>query len=222
MHLCIVVLRRADSPQLAFMPDSANNARFLSHKQKVIAIDRVAGNMVGVKTKQYRPAQVQEALLDVKVWSLALIGFCSGVINGGVSNFGTSLIKGYGFSGILATLLQLPSGAIEFAVVPLCGLVATYVKDVRCLTMIVVSLVPLGGLLGIRFTSLGHRWSLVGSTWLQGIVGAPIILAWNLLSTDIAGHTKRSLANGLWFTLYASGNIAGANIFCRRHPASNC
>ncbi|KAK4544782.1 hypothetical protein LTR36_004031 [Oleoguttula mirabilis] len=198
---------------LTFMPDSANNARFLTHKQKVIAIDRVAGNMVGVKTKQYQSAQVKEALLDVKVWSLALIGFASGVINGGVSNFGAALIKGLGFSGILATLLQLPSGAIEFTIVPLCGLFATYVKDVRCLTMIVVSLVPLGGLLGIRLTSLDHRWSLVGSSWLQGILGAPIILAWSLLAANIAGHTKRSLANGLWFTLYASGNTVGANIF---------
>lgn len=198
------------------MPDSANNARFLTHKQKVIAIDRISGNMVGVKTKQYRPAQVVEALLDPKVWSLTLIGLSSGVINGGVSNFGSSLIKGFGFSGIDATLLQLPSGAIEFLTVPACGLIATYVKDARCLTMMAISLVPLGGLLGIRLTGLDHRWSLVGSTWLQGILGAPIILAWNLLATNIAGHTKRSIANGMWFLFYAAGNIVGANIFDTR------
>ncbi|KAK5134215.1 hypothetical protein LTR08_006875 [Meristemomyces frigidus] len=198
---------------LIFMPDSANNARFLTHKQKVIAVDRISRNMVGTKTKQYRPAQVKEALLDIKVWSLVLIGLCTGIINGGVSNFQTALIKGFGFSGILATLLQLPAGAIEFITVPVCGLVATYVKDARCLTMMVVSLAPLGGLLGIRLTSLDHRWSLVGCSWLQGMVGAPIILAWNILATDIAGHTKRSVTNGLWFTFYAAGNIIGANIF---------
>jgi len=195
------------------MPDSAKNARFLSHKQKVIAIDRISGNMVGVKTKQYRPTQVREALLDPKVWALVLIGLSTGVINGGYTNFASSLIKGFGFSGIMATLLQLPAGAIEFLVVPACGLIATYVKDVRCLTMMVVSLIPLGGLLGIRLTSLDHRWSLVGCAWLQGILGAPIILAWNLLATDIAGHTKRTVANGLWFAFYAAGNIVGASIF---------
>jgi hypothetical protein len=198
------------------MPDSANNARFLTHKQKVIAIDRIAANMVGTKTKQYSPAQVLEAALDVKVWALALMGMASGVINGGVSNFGSSLIKGFGFSGIYATLLQLPTGAIEFITVPACGLIATYIKDVRCLTMVIICLPPLGGLLGIRLTSLDHRWSLVGCSWLQGIVGAPIILYWNLLTTNIGGHTKRSIANGMWFTFYAAGNIAGANIFDTR------
>ncbi|TKA80893.1 hypothetical protein B0A55_01664 [Friedmanniomyces simplex] len=201
---------------LTVMPDSAANARFLTHKQKVIAVERIAKNMVGVKTKQYKMSQVFEALLDVKVWTLVLIGMATGVINGGVSNFGSSLIKGFGFSSINATLLQLPNGVLEFLTVPTCGLIATYVKDVRCLTIMVVCLIPLGGLLGIRLTSLDHRWSLVGSSWLQGIVGAPIILSWNLLTTNIAGHTKRSVSNGMWFVFYAAGNIAGANIFDTR------
>lgn len=183
---------------LTVMPDSAANARFLSHKQKVIAVDRISTNMVGVKTPQYKMKQVFEALVDVKVWSLVLIGMATGVINGGVSNFGSSLIKGFGFSSIDATLLQLPNGAIEFLTIPTCGLLATYVKDVRCATMMIVCLIPLGGLLGIRLTSLDHRWALVGSSWLQGIVGAPIILCWNLLTTNIAGHTKRSMSNGMW------------------------
>jgi hypothetical protein len=32
----------------------------------------------------------------------------------------------------------------------------------------------------------------------------------------VAGHTKRAVANGIWFTLYAAGNVAGANIFFSR------
>ncbi|KAI6906060.1 MFS general substrate transporter [Hortaea werneckii] len=178
---------------LIFMPDSANNASFLNHKQKVIAIDRVSANMVGVKTKQYKPSQMKEAALDVKVWALTLVALAVGVVNGGYSNFQTSLIKGYGFSGIMATLLQLPAGAIEFVTVPVCGLFATYVKDVRCLTMMVVCLAPLGGLLG-----------------------APISLTWNILQSDIGGHTKRTITNGLWFTFYAAGNIVGSNMFDNR------
>ncbi|RPA93856.1 MFS general substrate transporter [Choiromyces venosus 120613-1] len=39
---------------------------------------------------------------------------------------------------------------------------------------------PFGGLLGIRLTSLEHKWTLVGCTWL------------------------RSVANGMWFTLSKS------------------
>jgi MFS family permease len=198
------------------MPDSPASARFLTHKQRIVAIDRIAANMIGVKTKQFQARQVLEAVFDVKVVCLNLIALGCGVVNGGVSNFASSLIKGYGFSGLTATLLQLPTGAFEFLLIPLCGLAAGYFKNSRCIILAVICLPPLGGLLGIRLTPLTHRWSLVGCTWLQYLVGAPVILSWNLLTTNIAGHTKRSTANGLWFCFYAAGNIAGANIFFSR------
>lgn len=198
------------------MPDSPLSAKFLSHKQRIVAIDRIASNMIGVKTKQFQRHQAIEALVDFKVLCIALIGLCCGVINGGVSNFSSSLLRGFGFSGIYTTLLQLPTGAIEFFVVPICGLAAGYFRNTRCIILAVVCLPPLAGLLGIRLTPLSERWSLVGCTWLQYIVGAPVILSWNLLTTNIAGHTKRSTANGMWFVFYAAGNIAGANIFFAR------
>ncbi|KAI9038682.1 putative MFS allantoate transporter [Aspergillus affinis] len=201
---------------LWLMPDSPSSARFLSHRQRIVAVQRVSENMIGIKTKQIKPQQAFEIVYDIKVLCCAFIGLSCGVINGGVSNFSSSLIKGYGFSGIYATLLQLPTGAIEALVVPICGLVSTYVRDSRCIVLAVVCLIPFGGLLGIRFTDVQHRWTLVGCTWLQYIVGAPVIVSWNILSTNVAGHTKRSLSNGLWFVLYAAGNVAGANIFFER------
>ncbi|KAL4880161.1 major facilitator superfamily domain-containing protein [Aspergillus karnatakaensis] len=201
---------------LWLMPDSPSTAKFLTHRQRVIAVQRVSENMIGVKTKQFKFKQALELTYDIKVFCILAIGISCGVINGGVSNFASSLIKGYGFSGIYATLLQLPTGAIEAVVVPICGLVSTYVRDSRCIVLAVVCLIPFGGLLGIRFTDLTHRWTLVGCTWLQYIIGAPVIVSWNLLSTNVAGHTKRSIANGLWFTLYAGGNVAGSNIFFAR------
>lgn len=201
---------------LALMPDSPSSARFLTHRQRVVAVQRVAENMIGVKTKQIKLGQAVENIYDIKVLCCAGIGIACGVINGGVSNFASSLIKGFGFSGIYATLLQLPTGAFEAAIVPICGIVATYIPNSRCVVLAVVSLIPFGGLLGIRFTSLDHRWTLVGCTWLQYIIGAPVIVSWNLLSTNVAGHTKRAVANGIWFTMYAAGNVAGANIFFAR------
>jgi MFS family permease len=117
------------------MPDSPSTAKFLTHKQRIVAIDRIAGNMIGVKTKKFEMGQALEAVMDVKVHCLMLIGLACGVINGGVSNFASSLIRGFGFSGIYATLLQLPTGAIEFVVVPLCGLAAGYFKNTRCMIL---------------------------------------------------------------------------------------
>lgn len=201
---------------LWLMPDSPSSARFLTHRQRLVAVRRVAENMIGVKTREIKPKQALECLYDTKVLCCAGIGIACGVINGGVSNFASSLIEGFGFSGIYATILQLPLGAIEAVIVPICGLVATYVLNSRCIVLAVVCLIPFGGLLGIRFTSLDHRWTLVGCAWLQYVVGAPVIVCWNILSTNVAGHTKRAFASGIWFTVYAGGNVAGANIFFAR------
>lgn len=205
---------------LCLMPDSPSTAHFLSHKQRIVAVQRVVTeNMIGVKTKQLKPHQTLEIARDPKTLCCIAIGAACGVINGGVSNFASALIKGGGFDdGIYATFLQLPTGAFEAAVVPTCGLVTTYVRDARCAILAAVCLVPFGGLLGIRFTALddSHRWTLVGCTWLQYIVGAPVIVSWNILAANVAGHTKRSVANGLWFAVYAAGNVAGANFFFER------
>jgi hypothetical protein len=201
---------------LWLMPDSPSTAKFLTHKQRVVAVHRVSDNMIGVKTRQIKLPQGLEAFYDINVLCCAGMAIACGIINGGVSNFSSALIKGFGFSGLNATVLQMPSGAIEAVVVPICGIIATYVPNSRCLVLAGVCLIPFGGLLGIRFTGLEHRWTLVGCTWLQYTVGAPVILSWNLLSTNVAGHTKRSFANGIWFTLYAAGNVAGANIFFAR------
>ena len=134
----------------------------------------------------------------------------------GITDPSSSLIKGFGFTPTYTALLQLPVGVVEFLVVPACGLAATYIRDVRCLIMALISLVPLGGLFGIRFLGLDDRWGLIACTWLQGILGAPTILCMNLLTTNIAGHTKRSATNGVWFLFYGAGNIIGANIFFAR------
>ena len=147
---------------LAFMPDSPSTAKFLTHKERVVAVYRIADNMTGLKTRQFEWSQALEAMLDFKVQCLCLVGLACGIINGGISSFASSVIRGFGFSGTMANLLQLPAGAVEFIIVPLSGLAATRIKDSRCVIMALISLLPFAGLIGIRFTPIEKKWSLVG------------------------------------------------------------
>lgn len=197
-------------------PDSPADANFISEREKAIVIDKIAKNNMGIKDKKFRKYQIVEAMSDVTVWMLTFIGLGCGIINGGVSNFSSALIKGYGFSGLTATALQLPTGAIEFVVVFIAGIVAISVKNTRCIIFVLVCIPGLAGLIGIHLIDLHHKWALVGCTWLQFIVGGPVILSWIFLTGNIGGHTKKTIANGFWFTFYAAGNIIGANIFFDR------
>ncbi|GKT61276.1 MFS allantoate transporter [Colletotrichum tofieldiae] len=198
---------------LYIVPDSPMNARWLNEREKLVAVDRVSQSMIGIKDKAFKWRQIQEAFLDPKVFILCICGFCNGVGSGGLGYFGSALLKGYGFSGINATLLQLPTGIIEFIVLPISGWVASRYINARCYVAVVTLSIPFAGFLGIRLTSLEHQWRLVGSTWILYVFAIGAAACYSLLAANFAGHTKRSFVNGLWFVVWACGNVAGTNFF---------
>ena len=184
---------------LIYMPDSPKNARFLTEREKAIAIHRIAVNGTGVKNIKVKKYQIYEALLDPKLYFLAMFQLAVGIINGGVTNFSTSLIKGFGYDGIMATLLNLPGGAIELVFVPLAGYLASTMKNARFYITVILILPCIAGLIGIRVVSLEHQMGLVACTWFQGLIGGTIILSWSFSAANIAGHTKRTVVNGTVF-----------------------
>lgn len=198
---------------LLLCPDTPMNARFLNPKEKLVAIERVSNNMMGIKNSKYKKDQVTEVLTDYKTLFYVLIGLACGVINGGSGNFQSALIKGFGFSSTESTILQMPTGAIEFGVIFTAGIIAVLVKNTRCIIFCLLCIPSLCGLIGIATIPLEKKWALVGCAWLQYLIGGPVILSWIFLNANVAGSTKRTLSNGFWFTFYAAGNIIGANIF---------
>jgi MFS family permease len=51
-----------------FMPDSPMEAKFLSHDEKLIAIERLRMNQMGVASRVWKWDHVLEAFLDIKTW----------------------------------------------------------------------------------------------------------------------------------------------------------
>lgn len=89
-------------------------------------------------------------------------------------------------------------------------------KDSRCIVMFVFTIIPMGGFLGIRLTSLDHKWTLVGCSWLLYTVAIGAVMCYNLLATNFAGHTKRATVNAVWFIMWSGGSIAGTYVFFSR------
>ena len=95
-----------------FCPDNPTKILGFSREDKLMLIARVKDNQTGIENKTLKWDQVREAVLDVKTWIYFLIAFVSNAPNGVISNFGTIIIKGMGFSTLNTTLLQIPYGAI--------------------------------------------------------------------------------------------------------------
>lgn len=64
------------------IPESPSTAHFFSHKQRIVAVQRVVTeNMIGMKTKQLKPHQTLEIARDPKTLCCIAIGAACGVIN---------------------------------------------------------------------------------------------------------------------------------------------
>lgn len=111
---------------IVYLPDGPHNIKFLTEYERVVAVWRISRNQTGTKDPVILPHQIKEALLDPKTYLLLLIAACLGILNGGVANFISSLIKGFGFNALKTSLLQTPGGAFELVMCIAFGYVATY------------------------------------------------------------------------------------------------
>ncbi|TVY82281.1 putative transporter [Lachnellula suecica] len=197
---------------LLYLPDGPHNAKILTEYERVVAIWRISKNQTGIKDPKILPHQITEALLDPKTYLLILMAACYGILNGGVANFISALIKGLGFDALRTSLLQTPGGAFELIMVIAFGYLSTY-KNMLGVTIILGCIPGIAGLAGLMTIGLEHQYSLVACCWLQNILGSPIVLSWTLPALNVAGHTKRTTVLGLYFVVYCAGNIAGPHLF---------
>jgi MFS family permease len=90
-----------------FLPDSPANARFLTERQRLIAVKRVAANDLGIKNKAFRKEQVWVALRDPKAILIFISVFAAAIPNGVVNSFSTIIIRDLGFSVTKTTQVRV-------------------------------------------------------------------------------------------------------------------
>lgn len=120
-----------------FMPDSPVTAKFLSTHEKRIAVERLKGNQTGVENKHFKMYQLKEAFLDPKLYLFYLLGVVGNVPNGGISNFGTIIIKGFGFSTLVTTLMQVPYGFFIAVSILTCVFLNDRFTNRRCMFILI-------------------------------------------------------------------------------------
>ncbi|KAN0096689.1 putative MFS allantoate transporter [Hyaloscypha variabilis] len=192
------------------VPDSPVTAKRLSLHEKKLAVERLRENQTGVENKTLKPYQIREAFLDYKLYLFFLIALMQSIVNGGISNFGTIIIKGFGFSTLVTTLMQVPYGVL----IAISILICVFLNDRlppnnRCLMIIVFLLPNITGAFGLRFVPLDHRVGRLICYYLTGPINASFVLLLSLQTANTAGHTKKVVTNAMLFLGYCVGNIAG-------------
>jgi len=152
-------------------------------------------------------------------------------VNGSVSNFGTLIIKGFGYSSFVTSLLQIPYGAIIiFAVLSAMYLQRWLPGQKRCVVAGLYVLPALAGVAGItalspqskharlacyyvRPFSLTILAQLIENLQLTAFYTASFAMCMSLITANVGGSTKRTTVNALFFISYCAGYIIGPFAF---------
>lgn len=71
---------------LIFLPDLPSTAKFLSERERAIAVERVAINRQGVKNSQFKWYQVRQAAQDPKTWLLFIMAIGAQIPNSALTS----------------------------------------------------------------------------------------------------------------------------------------
>ncbi|KAF7532862.1 hypothetical protein G7054_g7563 [Neopestalotiopsis clavispora] len=194
------------------VPDGPARVKWLSEDEKVAAVQRVVENKTGTKSRRFVRAQVVEACLDPKIVILGLISFVNALASGGLS-FGSLIISGLGFGPIETTLMNLPLSTVQLVAQLGCGYLTSKISNSRLHIASLAMIPPIIGTCLINQLATDNKWGRLVGLWLLGSYPVGFMVILGLLSTNIAGTTKRSMASGWVFVCYCVGQIAGPQFF---------
>lgn len=202
---------------LWYLPDNQSNARFLNTRERQIAVERIRDNFQGIGSRVWKWNQFREAFKDPRTYLYVLFSLMMNIPNGGITTFGSLVIKSFGFDARNTLLLGTPAGVFDLGG----KLFFTWLSDKlldRTGPAFVAILFPMiGGILMITTTAKG---ALLFGYYLISVSGAAWGLVMVLISNNTLGYTKKATVSGLQIIAYACGNWIGPQTF-RSHEAPN-
>ncbi|GFP51967.1 uncharacterized transporter C417.10 [Trichoderma asperellum] len=171
------------------------NARFLTKEERVLAIHRIKVNEQGIGNKHFKWYQVKEALTDPIVWGFVF-----------------QLIVSFGYTPEQSLLYGTPGGAVEVVTLLLCGFLGDRLGS-RLLVSMVALVLSMVGMIMIVAIPLDKPAGRLAGYYLTQADAAPFVAILSLISTNVAGWTKKTTVAAMYLVAYCVGNIIGPQTF---------
>ncbi|KAF2088410.1 MFS general substrate transporter [Saccharata proteae CBS 121410] len=197
---------------LWIMPDNQMNCRWLSQEDRILAIERIRVNQQGVGNKHWKMYQVKEALRDPLTWAFFFYALVADIPNGGISNFFSLLITSFGYTSEQSLLYGTPGGAVEIVSLIVCGFLGDRYGNRLLISTSGLLLSILGMALIIGLPESMNVGRLIGY-YLTQASPTPFVALLSLVSTNVAGYTKKTTVAALYLIGYCAGNIIGPQTF---------
>ena len=199
---------------LFFMPDSPTKTKILNEEEKLVAIERLRQNEMGMENYAWNWAHVKETFYDLKTWLWCAMMFSISVPSGGISTFGPLIIQAFGYNKFETILFNIPFGAVQIVATLGGAWVATKIRR-KAPVLIFLSIPPIIGCFMLLFLprGAGHKAPLLVAYYLISVYPGitPLIYSWSAGNT--AGETKKKTTTGALFVAQSAGNILGPNLY---------
>jgi MFS family permease len=114
--------------------------------------------------------------------------------------------------------MQIPGNVIQIISLLASGYIASKWPNTRCIVMIFGNLVCVvcgGVLVGLSPGPKGteNRWGRIVALWLCSFQSVGFAMSLTMVSSNVAGYTKKQLTGAFIFVGYCIGNIVGPQTF---------
>ncbi|KAB8079008.1 major facilitator superfamily domain-containing protein [Aspergillus leporis] len=194
------------------VPDNQLNARWLKREDRVLAVARVRENQQGIGNKHFKLYQVKEALMDPMTWAFFFYALIADIPNGGISNFFNQLITSFGYTSQQSLLYGTPGGAVEVVALILNGYVGQWTNQ-RLLCSTGGLITSIVGMVLIVALPLSNNVGRLIGYYMTQASPTPFVALLSMVSSNVAGYTKKTTVAALYLIGYCAGNIIGPQIF---------
>ncbi|KAJ9149497.1 Thiamine pathway transporter THI73 [Pleurostoma richardsiae] len=197
---------------LVLMPDSPMEAKYLREREKVVAVERLRANQMGVASRQWRWDHALETLLDMKTWCWFVAIVSISIASGGISTFGSLIVKSFGYSSFETILFNIPFGVIQVIAIIGSGWLATRFQR-KGLVIAGVSVLPTIGTILMLTVPREQKGVLLFGYYLVSCLAAitPMLYAWQAQNTG--GDTKKKCTSAMVFIGMCTGNVIGPLLY---------
>ncbi|KAK4574787.1 hypothetical protein LTR86_001629 [Recurvomyces mirabilis] len=196
-----------------YMPNLPSSARFLDQRERIVAVERVAANRQGVKNHHFKWYQFWQFARDPKTYILFFMSIAAQIPNAALGSFTSLILTGFGFTALQTQYMQIPGNVVQIVTLLASGYVGSRWPNMRCIMMLTGNLICVmaaGLLVGL---STDNKWGRLVAIWLCSAQSVGFAMSLIMVSSNVAGYTKKQLTNAAVFVGYCVGNIIGPQTF---------
>ncbi|KIW09919.1 hypothetical protein PV08_11695 [Exophiala spinifera] len=194
---------------VVLFPASPMNAWFLSARHREIAVRRLLQNNTGLKARKWKWSHLREAYLDPQLYALCIYSFTFAFVNQSIGSFVGFLVTSFGYSNKRSIILSMPASAVAVVSLTTSGYLGSRFPTKRLIIATSYLIPAMVGNIMLWKSDRSNKGALLGGLYISTVVYGALVQMFALLSSNVAGYSKKTVVNATVFVFANCGAFAG-------------